>query len=159
MSMLTTCLALLGLLSMGCGLLRVHTYLIPAKMESRWITIEYDNPKCAPLKESVFGREFVIPDSGFLCTSSPKYMGWHRDEYYLVDENNNRTALQTDERIFRREALAERKFSSDAGTFSCKVTGEEFFYGPKEKVTTENPIMGDEVFLRLHPECVLRRSP
>jgi hypothetical protein len=86
-------------------------------------------------------------------------MGWHRDEYYLVDENNNRTALQTDERIFRREALAERKFSSDAGTSSCKVTGEEFFYGPKEKVTTENPIMGDEAFLRLHPECVSRRSP
>jgi hypothetical protein len=128
-------------------------------MESRWITIEYDNPKCAPLKESVFGRKFVIPDSGFLCTSTRKYMGWHRDEYYLVDENNNRTALQTDERIFRREALAERRFSSDAGTSSCKVTGEQFFYGPKEKVTTENPIIGDEAFLRLHPECVLRRSP
>ena len=158
MSILTTCLALLGLLSTGCGLLRVYTYLIPAKMESRWITIEYDNPKCAPLKESVFGREFVIPDSGYLCTSNPKYMGWHRDEYYLVDEHNNRTALQTEERIFRREALPERKSSSGASTSSCKVTGEEFFYGPKEKVTAENPIMGDEAFLRLHPECVSRSS-
>jgi len=127
-------------------------------MESRWITIEYDNPKCAPLK-SVFGLEFVIPDSGFFCTSSPKYMGWHRDEYYLVDENNNRTALQIDERIFRHESLAERKFLLGAGASSCNVNGEEFFYGPKEKVTAENPIMGDEAFLRLHPECVSRSSP
>jgi len=86
------------------------------------------------------------------------YMGWHRDKYYSVDENNNRTALQIDERIFRRETLAERKFSTNAGTSSCKVTGEEFFYGPKEKVTSENPIMGDDAFLRLHPECVPRSS-
>ncbi len=152
-------LALIGGLSMACGLARVHTYLIPAKMEPRWITIEYDNPKCAALKESVFGREFAIPESGFLCTSSPMYMGWHRTKFYLVDELHNRTAIQAGERIFRQESLAERKWSSDAGTFACKVTGEEFFYGPKEKVTSENPIMEDEIFLRYHPECRNRAVP
>jgi uncharacterized protein (DUF169 family) len=143
----------MGWLSMACGPLRVHSYLIPSKIEPHWITIEYDNPKCAPLKEGAFGREFVIPESGFLCTSSSMYTGWHREKYYSVDGNNNRTALQTDERIFRRESLAERKFSSDAGMVVCKVTGDEFFYGPKEKLTSENPIMEDENFLTSHPEC------
>jgi hypothetical protein len=71
----------------------------------------------------------------------------------LVDENSNRTALRTDERIFRRESFNINQPSSDAGNV-CKVTGEEFFYGPKEKLTYENPIMQDENFLtRYHPEC------
>jgi Family of unknown function (DUF6843) len=144
----------MGWLLMACGPLRVHTYLIPANIEPRWITIEYNNPKCAPLKESTFGREFVIPESGFLCTSSHMYTLWHRDKYYLVNENNNRTAVQTDERIFRRESFNINQPSSDAGMTACKVTGEEFFYGPKEKLTYENPIMQDENFLtRYHTEC------
>ncbi|MCU1264556.1 MAG: hypothetical protein JWM21_874 [Acidobacteria bacterium] len=80
--------------------------------------------------------------------------GWYCDKYYLVDENNNRIALQTDERIFRRGSFKINQPSSDAGMIVCKVTGEEFFYGPKEKLTSENPIMQDETFLtRYHPEC------
>ncbi len=153
MGVFITVLSLVGWLSMACGPLRVHTYLIPVKIEPRWITIEYDNPRCPPLKESAFGREFVIPESGFLCTSSPMYTGWHREKYYSVDENNNRTALQTDERIFRRESFNINQPSSDAGMIVCKVTGEEFFYGPKEKLTSENPMMKDEAFLKQHPEC------
>src|ERR1044072_926562 len=70
-----TILSLIGWLSIACGPLRVHTYLIPAKIEPRWITIEYDNPRCTRLKESAFGQEFVIPESGFLCTSSAMYTG------------------------------------------------------------------------------------
>ena len=139
---------------MACGLLRVHTYLIPAKMAPRWITIEYENPKCAPLRETAFGGEFVIPESGFLCTSSAMYTGWHREEYYLVDENNNRTALRVDERIFRRESFNINELSSEPGMAVCKLTVEEFFYGPKEKLTYENPIRQDESFLtQYHPEC------
>ena len=150
---LITHLSIIGWLLMACGPLRVHTYLIPAKIEPSWITIEHDNPKCTPLKEDVFGRELVIPESGFLCTSTPIYMGWHREKYYSVDANNKRTALQLDERIFRRGALAEHHFSSGTGTIVCKVSGLEFFYGPKEKLTADNPIMKDEAFLKLHPEC------
>jgi hypothetical protein len=143
----------------GCGVLRVHTYLLPANIEPRWITIEYDNPRCAPLKQSAFGREFVIPKSGFLCTSSPMYAGWHRDKYYLLDENNNRTALQTGEQIFRRESFNVNQASSDAGMIVCKMTGEEFFYGTKQQLTFENPIMQNEEFLiRYHPECRHRVS-
>lgn len=136
---------------LACGPIRVHTYLIPAKMEPRWITIEYGNPKCAPLSESAFGREFVIPESGFLCTSSPMYTDWHREQYYLVDENNNRTALQIDEQILRRESFNIIESPSDAGTTVCKVSGEEFFYGSKEKLTYENPIR--QSLSQFHPEC------
>jgi hypothetical protein len=117
MSILTICLVLLSVFSTDCGLLRVHKYLIPAKMESRWITIEYNNPKCAPLKENRFAREFVIPDSGFLCTSSPVYPGWHRTEYYLVDEGNNRTFLDSDRLIY-----LERSFTIHMGSFSGGTT-------------------------------------
>lgn len=139
---------------MACSLLRIHTYLIPAKMAPRWITIEYDNPKCAPLRETAFGREFVIPESGFLCTSSAMYEGWHREEYYLVDENNNRIALRVDERIFRRGSFTIKQPSTEPGMNVCNLTGEEFFYGPKEKLTYENPIRQDEGFLtQYHPEC------
>jgi hypothetical protein len=154
-----TCAAMLFLamvcliISEACGPLRVHSYLIPAKMEARWVTIEYNNPTCPPLDESIFGRQFIIPESGFLCTSSPMYTGWHRTKYYLVDEKNNRTALQPDERIFRQESLYVNQPSLDPGGPVCKVTADEFFYGPKDKLTYNNPIMQDESFLKLHPEC------
>lgn len=148
-----TVLLLIGCLSVACGPLRIHTCLIPAKIEPRWITIEYDNPKCTPLQENVFGREFVIPESGFLCTSSPIYRGWHREEYYSVDENNNLTALQDDDRILKRQSFIIIQSSSNAGMNNCKVAGEEFFFGPKEKLTSENPIRKNEAFLKLHPEC------
>ena len=136
----------------ACGPLRVHTYLIPAKIEPGWITIEYDNPKCAPLSENVLGREYVIPQSGFLCTSSPIYTGWYRERYYSVDENNNRILLEPNKIIHRQQSFYVNKGSLTTGT-SCKVSGTEFFYGPKEKLTWENPIMNDENFLKVHPEC------
>lgn len=148
-----TVLSLIGWLLMSCGPLRVHTYLIPAKIGPHWITIEYENPKCMPLKETAFGREFIIPESGFLCTSSQMYTGWHRENYYSVDENNNRTALKTDERILRRNSFNINRAVSGVGMSVCKVTGEEFFYGPKEKLISENPVLKDEAFLKQHPEC------
>ena len=126
--------------------------LIPTKLGSRWITIEYGNPKCTPLKESSFGRELVIPESGFLCTSSPVYSGWHRREYYLFDENNNRSTLQSDDLIHQHRSFVIHQGRLSDGT-SCNVAGVEFFYGPKEKLTPDNPIKTDEAFLKLHPEC------
>lgn len=133
--------------------IQIETYLIPVKMQSRWITIEYDNPNCPPLNENDSGREVAIPRSGFLCTSSPRYMGWHRTEYYLVDESKRRIALRTPEFIHRREGFNLRYLSSVPGDPGCDVSGEEFFYGPKERLTYENPIVKDEGFLKLHPSC------
>lgn len=140
------------------GRFRVHTYLIPAKMEQRWITIEYDNPNCPRLSENDSGRELVIPETGFLCTSSQREAGRHREEYYVVDDHQRRTALKTEQWIQRRESFTTRTISSATGSAAslCDVSGDEFFYGPKEKLTYENPIMKDEGFLKLHPGC---RSP
>jgi hypothetical protein len=61
--------------------------------------------------------------------------------------------LQIGERISRRETFNINQPSSDVGMSVCKVSGEESFYGPKEKLIPENPIMKDEAFLNLHPEC------
>ena len=156
MRVLTTFLALLGLLSMDCGLVHVNVYLVPAEIDSRWITIEYDNPKCAPLRESSVGRELVIPESGFLCTSSSVYEGWHRQEYYSF-EGNNRTSLQPDKLVHRHRSFVINQGSLSGGP-SCKVAGVEFFYGPKEKLTADNPIKANEDFLKLHPECASSSS-
>lgn len=156
MGTVITGLLLIAWLVPACGPLRVQSYLISTKMKPGWVTIEYENPKCSPLKESLFGQEFVIPESGFLCTSSSMYMGWQRRKYYLIDESNHRTALEPGEMIFREEGRQVNERSLDAGMPVCKVTAEEFFYGPKDKLTYENPIQQDENFLKLHPGC--RRS-
>jgi hypothetical protein len=123
-------------------------------MEPRWITIEYENPKCLPLKKGALGQEFVIPESGFMCTSSKVYTGWSQRKYFLVNEKGERTPLKVGEQIWREETLNVNEPSLDAGMPMCKVTAEEFFYGPKDKLKYENPIMEDETFLsKFHPEC------
>jgi Family of unknown function (DUF6843) len=139
-------LLLLTLVGVSCAPLRTKTYLIPAKIESRWITIEYSNPECEPLKESTFGRELNIPDTGYLCTSTAMDTEWHREIFYLIDDHNNRTEIRPEDRVFRRESF-------NVNQSTCKVVGEEFFYGQKEMLTYENPILSDENFLKLHPKC------
>lgn len=154
MRTVTLSLALMSLLASQAGeSITVHTYLIPAKMRPGWITIEYGNSKCPPLKESGLRRELAIPESGFLCTSSSSYQGWRREEYYLVGEHNRRTALETDRWIHRRGSFRTREVSSVSDTSHCDVSGEQFFFGPIEELKSENPIMSDENFLKLHPEC------
>jgi hypothetical protein len=81
-------------------------------------------------------------------------MGWRQEKFYLVDEKGNQTLLKIDEQIFRHESLNVNEPSLDAGMPVCKVKAGEFFYGPKEKLTYNNPIMEDEAFLsKYHPEC------
>ena len=138
----------------ACGLFRVETYLIPAKMKPQWITIEYENPKCHSLKGSLFSQEFVIPESGFLCTSDSLYKGWSQRRYFLVNEKGVRTPLKIREHIWREGTLYVNVPSLDDGQPQCKVTAEEFFYGSKDDLTHENPIMENEIFLKeYHPEC------
>ena len=122
----------------------VHSYLIPAKMKPGWVTIEYENPKCESLKEFSGGREFVIPESGYLCTSSSMYMGWAQRRYFVVEEGGRRTPLKVKKHIWREASF--RINESD-----CKVVAEEYFYG--KKVTHENAILFDEKFLEEHPGC------
>jgi hypothetical protein len=127
MRLFTVSLALAALFApQAQGPFRVHTYLIPAKMEQRWITIEYDNPKCPPLSENDSGRELVIPETGFLCTSSQRESGRHRAEYYVVDEHQRRTALKPDQWIQRRESFTTRSISSATGSAEslCDVAGD-----------------------------------
>lgn len=45
----------------------VETYLLSTKMPHGWVVIEYENPRCKPLRDRLFERRFVIPESGYLC--------------------------------------------------------------------------------------------
>jgi hypothetical protein len=141
------------LLALAVGLLlvlyvlkpvRLQTYLLPATLKPGWVIIEYDNPKCAPLREGRLWQEHVIPGSGYLCTSSRSEEGLTYQRYYLVDEKGKRTRLVLSEQIFQRRSIQLNPFDK-----ACKVTAEEFWYGPKEQINNEDVGLLE----KLHPEC------
>ena len=137
----------------ACGLFRTQTYLIPANMKPGWITIEYKNPKCQPLKDGEFCQEIIIPESGFLCTSSSQYSGWHKREYFLVNEKGERTLLKVGKHIWGEGSFRRAKEVLPGGQLRYPLEGEEFLYDPEGKIKEENQIMKDEAFLKYHPEC------
>ncbi|HZH91124.1 MAG TPA: hypothetical protein VEX70_10975 [Pyrinomonadaceae bacterium] len=147
------CPLLCLILLQACGLFHTQTYLIPANMKPRWITIEYKNPKCAPLKDVALGEEIMIPESGFLCTSSSQYSGWHKREYFLLNEKGERTPLKVSEHIWGESSFRKAEGALPDGKFRCNLEGGEFFYGSEGGVSEENPIIKDEAFLKYHPEC------
>ncbi len=132
---------------------RTQSYLLPASLKPRWITIEYENPNCPPLVDGVFSQEIVIPQSGFLCTSSSMYSGWHKRNYFSVNEQGERTLLKTQEQIWGESSFSRAKELLPDGKERCSFKGEQFFYGSKGEVTENNPIMEDEAFLQYHSDC------
>ena len=137
----------------ACGLVRTQTYLLPAGIKPGWITIEHENQKCPPLKDGVFSQEIVIPESGFLCTSSPEYSGLHQRNYFLVDEKGGQTLLNRDEQIRRETSFSIAGEPLPGGKFRCEFKGERFFYGSEKELMEEDPVMTEEAFLKHHPEC------
>lgn len=138
----------------ACSSFRVEIYLISAEMKPQWITIEHENSKCQSLKEGLFSQEFVIPESGFLCTSDSLYKGWSLRRYFLVNEKRERTPLKIKQHIWREGAFYVNESSLEMGQSPCRVVADEFFYGSKDGLTYENPIMENEIFLKAyHPEC------
>ena len=140
---------ILTLICLGCATfyiwqpIHLQTYLLSTKIETKWITIEYDNPKCSPLEKKVLGREIEIPESGYVCTSSLMEMGWTYSKFYLVD-NNKRVEITEDEQIFVRSAL----YINQGG---CNVTAEIFLYESKNNSKAINERAS---FVEIyHPEC------
>ena len=141
-----------ALLVLGLGLLgfyvwkpvRVQTYLLPATLKPGWVAIEYDNPKCAALRESRLWQEHVIPESGYLCTSSHRKTRWVYRKYYLVQANGERTTLTVGKQIFKEITVYLNPLNPD-----CKVIAESFWYGPQEQIDNQH----DVLLKKLHPEC------
>jgi hypothetical protein len=137
----------------SCGI-RQETYLIPADMKPRWINIEYDNPKCPTLNGTELSQEFVIPESGYICTSSPSYKSFYQRRFFLVDAQGKRTPLKAEGNIWQEGGLSKDEPSLDEGQPRCKVSLNQFFYGTKDDLKSNNPIFQDEDFLHnYHPEC------
>lgn len=124
--------------------LRVQTYLLPSTLKPSWVIIEYDNQKCPALKEGRLWQEHTIPESGYLCTSSHSEEGLTYQRYYLVDEKGGRTRLAINDQIFQRRTIYLNPLNG-----TCKVTAEEFWYGPKDQITTEDTALLENH----HPEC------
>lgn len=136
----------------------VETYLLSTKMPHGWVVIEYENPRCKPLRDRLFERRFVIPESGYLCTSSSIYMGWHKARYYLVEEDGSWKPLVEKEWISQQNSFEMKKYSfqpSNQGNVTnlptkCEVKGSSFWYGPPDQITIdETPL----IIARHHPEC------
>lgn len=126
---------------------RLQTYLLPSNLELGWVVIEYDNIKCPSLKEGGWWRELTIPESGYLCTSSPIEIGWTYNMYYLVDAQRERTRLTESEHIFAPSSM-------HINEASCKIVAELFKYG-SGKATNERTAFVEEY----HPECRNRGVP
>lgn len=122
--------------------IRVQNYLIPSKLQPSWVTIEYENPMCPLLQKGWLGTDFIIPESGYLCTSSSVKAGFTYERYYLVGDQGKRVRLSINEQIFRRESVFVNQNS-------CKINADSFWYGPKDKITNE----ADSFIERYHPEC------
>ncbi len=134
------------------GVFRTQNYILPESMKPRWITIEYENPKCPRLTDGIFSQDIVIPQSGFLCTSSSMYTGWHQAKYFLVNEQGERKPIK-EELIWGQSSFNRAKEILPGGTERCHFVGEQFFYGSKDELTENNPIMEEESFLQYHPDC------
>ena len=123
---------------------RLQTYLLPITLKPVWVIIEYDNPRCAPLREGRLWQEHVIPESGYLCTSSRSEKGFTYQKYYLVAENGKRARLAIDKQIFQRRGIQLNPLNK-----ACNVTAEEFWYGPKEQINNDDAALLE----KFHPEC------
>ena len=121
---------------------RLQSYLLPSTLKYGWVTIEYDNPNCSKIKGGPLGDEFVIPQSGYLCTSSPMETGLTYQRYYLVNDKGERTSLDIDQQIHVRASV----FVSRG---SCNITAETFWYGPKDKITNDKT----DFIEKFHSEC------
>ncbi len=142
----------LALFFQSCGI-RQEVFLIPANMKPRWISVEYDNPKCPKLDGSELSQEFVVPESGYICTSSPSYKGAYQRRFFLIDAEGKRTPLKIEGNIWRQGVYSQDNPSRDEGQSNCKVSVSDFFYGTKDDLKSNNPIFQDEKFLEIHPEC------
>ncbi len=137
----------------SCGATK-RAVLIPATMKPQWINIEYGNPKCPPATETECNQEFVVPESGFVCTSTPDNKGWwYADNYFLVDKDGKRTLLNYED-IWQKGTISLDQPALETGTGKCKVTLSQFFYGKQTDVRSTNTIFQNEDFLNnYHPQC------
>ena len=138
----------------SCNLIRKELYRIPSDMKPRWVSIEYGNAKCLPLEGDEMNPIFNIPKDGFLCTSSAPYTSFLQRKFVLVDDIGNVSLINKDDRISMEGTLSKKEPSLDKGQADCNVVLDEFFYGSKDDLKSNNPIFQDEEFLtHYHPEC------
>jgi len=140
-------LLVLGLAFFGICIwkpVRVQTYLLPSTLKTGWVTIEYENPKCNALREGRLWQEHVIPESGYLCTSSKSETSWVYRKYYLVQANGEKRPLTIGKQIFKESTVYLNPLNRD-----CKVIAESFWYGPQEQIDNQQ----HAVLEKLHPEC------
>jgi hypothetical protein len=121
---------------------RFISYRIPVSTGSSWIAIEYNRPDCSPLIETAFGREIIVPESGYLCTSSAMEPGWTFDSFYAY-ENGKEMALKKDEQVVSQSVL-------QVGYDGCGVLAEVFLVVPNG----DKPNNTRSSFIdAYHPEC------
>ena len=136
------------LLLAGCSF-RVQTFVLAPGTQHGWVTIEEGNSTCPSLPEATVFHTINIPESRVLCTSSPTYLGRVYERYALLDSDGSSSALKIGDLIHQRAS-----FTVGEPGRPCNFSGMEFFYGPRDSITGNNPTLNDAAYLaRYHPDC------
>ena len=128
---------------------RVQTFVLAPGTDHGWVTIEQGNSTCPSLPESSVFHTINIPESHFLCTSSPTYLGWGYERYALLDSDGSLTPLKIGDLIHQRTSFIVGELGRP-----CNFSGIQFFYGPRGSIAGAKPLLDDPEFLtRYHPDC------
>jgi len=130
---------MLAIALIGC---RTESYVLAKGVGSQWVVVEFGNRECKPMESRWLGRDFLIPASGYLCTSSPVELGLVFERYYKLTDDGRRERLEESKNIHGRSAL-------NLTLEGCQVTAVVFRYGSEET----RPWDSGAFISQYHPEC------
>ena len=130
--------ALLGALVVGC---RSESYVLAEGSKPGWVVLEFENPKCPAMESGWLGRDFFLPESGYLCTSSPIDGGYVYERYYLLRDNGRREHLDIGKEIHGRSGL-------NLTLEGCRLTATVFRYDGADGAWDSGEFIREH-----HPEC------
>ena len=132
-------MGLVAALPSGC---KSESYVLAKGSKPGWIVVEFENPGCPAMENGWRGRDFVIPESGCLCTSSPIDRGYVYDRYYRIGDDGGGDRLEMGKQIHARSGL-------NLTLEGCRVTAIVFRYDAAGGTTWDSG-----AFIReRHPEC------
>jgi hypothetical protein len=118
-----------ALLLAGACTVKVEQYVIPDEMKPGWVVIDSNRPEC-PSQGAGPIQQIRVPPSGYICTSSPLYVGlaWHR----YVSANKQGHLRSIDPSFIHQEISIRGRRSSFE---RCDYDADAFYYGPPGTVS------------------------
>ncbi len=133
--------ALLVALGSTVSCVRTNDYVLTAGTVEGWVIIELANPAC-PEIVGRWHREFVVPSSAYLCTSTGPTQGLVYERYWLMDVDGRRTRIKIGQDVHARS-------DTEFDFTNCQLAASIFWYGKGEAITADV----SSVIRKRNPEC------